>query len=329
MKTGITVVAIVTSCTAIWAAQRQSAVQEGYHLFTRVWTAKEGLGPSINARSCAGCHGVPRMGGSGTDERSLVAIVPTGPNSPSGRVFRRLRVSKTGAIDERARPVSAVLRKAPSLLGSGLLEGISHDEIAAGATELGTRGRAPQGKYGWKGHIRNLEEASAAAFANELGLSNPMFPDAAAGMPTEISQSQINAVVAFIFSLPPIKSEAALNDPSGERLFTRLGCPACHRPSFRSLRQSRAFPYTDLLLHDMGQALADGIDEGSATVAEFKTPPLWGIAKTGPPYLHDGRAETLHDAIAAHGGEAEKSAIEYGKLRPSEREAVLAFLRSL
>lgn len=79
----------------------------------------------------------------------------------------------------------------------------------------------------------------------------------------------------------------------------------------------------------MGPALADGINEGTATGSEFKTPALWGISKTGPPYLHDGRAKTLHDAITAHGGEAEESASAYQKLREVERAAVLAFLRSL
>jgi CxxC motif-containing protein (DUF1111 family) len=78
-----------------------------------------------------------------------------------------------------------------------------------------------------------------------------------------------------------------------------------------------------------GPALADGIAEGVASGNEFKTPPLWGIVKTGLPYLHDGRAKTLHDAITANGGEAEESAIAYQRLRDVERAAILAFLQSL
>jgi CxxC motif-containing protein (DUF1111 family) len=79
----------------------------------------------------------------------------------------------------------------------------------------------------------------------------------------------------------------------------------------------------------MGSALADGIHEGPATGADFKTPPLWGVVKTGPPYLHDGRAKTLHDAIVAHGGEAEDSSSGYAKLSQPERAALLAFLQAL
>jgi CxxC motif-containing protein (DUF1111 family) len=214
------------------------------------------------------------------------------------------------------------------LLGSGLLETISADEIAAGAAELGTRGRLPQGRYGWKGQLRNLEEATAAAFSNELGLSSSMFPDTV-GAAAELSQAQITSVASFIRYLPPIRSASVPTDQTGKQLFNQLGCAACHRPTFRSLEQRNAFPYTDLLLHDMGPALADGIEQGSASGQEFRTPPLWGIVKTGPPYLHDGRAKTLHDAITAHGGEAEKSATAYQKLRDLERAAVLAFLRSL
>lgn len=91
----------------------------------------------------------------------------------------------------------------------------------------------------------------------------------------------------------------------------------------------KAQPYTDLLLHDMGPALADGLEEGSASGSEFRTPPLWGIARTGPPYLHDGRAPTLHDAIVAHGGEAEKAASAYRALPERERNRLIRFLESL
>lgn len=79
----------------------------------------------------------------------------------------------------------------------------------------------------------------------------------------------------------------------------------------------------------MGPALADGVSQGRATASEFKTPPLWGIAKAGPPYLHDGRAKTLHDAITAHGGEREESVRAYRKLDDGARAALLAFLKSL
>ena len=334
MRLGIALVPLLAGWTALSSAQRGPAshsdalVRKGRELFTRVWTVNDGLGPLVNARRCAGCHAGPKTGGSGTHERSFVSVMPALPDGSGGRVFRRLRISTTGAIDEELPPMSAALRRASSLLGSGLLESIPADEISAGAADLGTLGRIPQGRYGWKGHLRNIEEATAAAFANELGMSSAMFAEPA-GPPAELSPSQITSVAAFIRSLPPITGGTPLSDQSGRQLFNRLGCATCHRPSFPSLDQQKAFPYTDLLLHDMGPMLADGIAQGFASGSDFRTPPLWGIAKTGPPYLHDGRARTLHDAITAHGGEAEESAAAYQKLREVDRAAVLAFLRSL
>jgi CxxC motif-containing protein (DUF1111 family) len=79
----------------------------------------------------------------------------------------------------------------------------------------------------------------------------------------------------------------------------------------------------------MGLALADGIVEGTAKSADFKTPPLWGIVQTGPPYLHDGRAATLEDAIAAHGGEADSVVQNWGRLSPHEQADLIAFIQSL
>jgi CxxC motif-containing protein (DUF1111 family) len=172
-----------------------------------------------------------------------------------------------------------------------------------------------------EGHLRNIEEATAA-FANER-FEQLDVPD----------QSGCCRTLSFHISgricraLPPIRG--GMTTDRWQQLFNQLGCASCHRPSFQSLERQKAFPYTDLLLHDMGPALADGIDQGSASARDFKTPPLWGIAKTGPPYLHDGRAKTMHDAIRLHGGEAERSVAEYLKLRDLERAAVLAFLRSL
>lgn len=230
---------LISPCAVLWSEQagadRDALIHEGSELFTRVWTVHNGLGPSINARSCVGCHAVPAAGGSGTEDRSFVSIAPALLDPTGGHVFRRLRVANTGAITEQVRPMLAVLRKAPSLFGSGLLESVSHAEIAAGAAEPGARGRIPQGKYGWKGRLRNIEEATAAAFANELGLSSSMFPDTASGdtvrATPELSRSQISAVATFIRSLQPLGSDAPANDEHGRRLFSGLGCASCHTPS--------------------------------------------------------------------------------------------------
>ena len=317
------------------ASQIDPLVAEGRDLFTRVWTVSDGLGPLINARSCAGCHAVPAVGGLGTDERSFVIMTPPASDPSGGHVFRRLRVSETGAVTEQAVPTVRTIRKSPSLFGSGLLEEVSEAEIVAAASGASRPGRLPEGRFGWKGRLRNIEEAVAAAFVNELGLSSSRFADAsldrsvAHHMP-EISEHQLAAVAAFIRSLPPPLSGGQSSTANrGRELFQRVECATCHTPTFPSLEKLNVFPYTDLRLHDMGLGLADGVTEGTAGGTEFKTPPLWGLTRSGPPYLHDGRAQTIHDAILAHDGDAREAANSYRELVPDDRQVLLTFLQSL
>lgn len=306
----------------------------GRRLLTRSWTTREGLGPEVNALSCVGCHAVAGVSRRPSDERSFAVLAHEMRDPAGGHVFRRLRVEPLGGFTELQVPAGAVKRRAPSLVGLGLLERVASEVIAAkadpnDADRDGISGRSPQGRYGWKARIKTLDEAVSAAFATELGLSTARFADTVrpknSSATPEIGPAQVQAVVAFIRSLSP----APQNDrePEGRQLFNRIGCAACHAPM-----DGRVFdkgqPYTDLLLHDMGPALADGLEEGNASGSEFRTPPLWGIAKAGPPYLHDGRAPTLHDAIVAHGGEAERAASAYRALPPQERDRLLRFLRS-
>jgi len=285
---------------------------DGRTLFTRIWTVEEGLGPALNARNCASCHGVPTIGGSGTDPRALVMIA-TGIRDPTGgHVFRRLRVSPTGAVSELQPPEAVVLRKPPPLFGSGVLEAIPEAEIGMSvdpddADHDGISGRLPTGRFGRKGQFRTLDDVVAAAFINELGLGSAFYPDpseaASARQGIELTPSQLRATSTFIRMLPvsTVTRARSVIEEQGAAAFDRIGCTRCHRPSYRVAGVGTVSPYTDLLLHDMGPALADGVEEGTASGREFKTPPLWAIGQTGPPYLHDGRANTLEDAIAQHG----------------------------
>jgi CxxC motif-containing protein (DUF1111 family) len=128
----------------------------------------------------------------------------------------------------------------------------------------------------------------------------------------------------------------------GKSLFKSSGCSGCHTPSFTTgtvtgqphLSNQRIWPYTDLLLHDMGEGLADGRPEGEADGREWRTAPLWGIGLTavvsGHTFLlHDGRARNVEEAILWHGGEAQAARDAYAKLTKSERQALLAFVNSL
>jgi CxxC motif-containing protein (DUF1111 family) len=287
----------------------RALIEEGRRLFTRVWTVKSGLGPTFNASSCSACHISPGIGGSGTDKRAFVLVTPIDPIGSV--VFRRLRVNATGAMNEEAAPSNGTLRKAPALFGSGSIETVPQDEIGLGALS---------GRFGWKGRFHTIREAVASAFENELGLI--------AGK--EIRQQQVDAVSAFVRSLQPLAgAQPARRADIGGVTFQRLGCATCHRPSFPSMERRKLFPYTDLKLHDMGPALADGITELGAKSMEFKTPPLWGLERTGPPYLHDGRATTLEEAIDAHGGEADHAKHAWIELSSIDKSHVISFLKSL
>ena len=129
---------------------------------------------------------------------------------------------------------------------------------------------------------------------------------------------------------------------AGEQLFDSLGCIKCHTPSLTTsahaplteLRNQTIHPYTDLLLHDMGTGLADNMGEGVAAGSEWRTPPLWSIGLTagvsgGEAYLHDGRAQTLAEAILWHGGEAEVSKEAFRTDSAANRAALIKFLKSL
>lgn len=308
---------------------------ESRTLFTRSWTTAEGLGPTFNARSCSACH---HEGG----EASFVHVAPGVTDSTGGHVFGHFRVNASGAIERQAIPPGASLRRPPALAGVGLLERVSSADIASGADPDdadgdGISGRLPSGRFGWKGRMPDLTVAVAAAFVNEIGLSNPYFADRPSQSDTprhlDLTREQVESVAGYVRALPaPSGALLTARDRHGGAIFEAVGCAKCHRPAF-DVRDGRGrLPvnaYTDLLLHDMGPALADGIVEGNASGQEFRTAPLWGLSRYRGPYLHDGRAKTLDDAIRMHGGEADKAAAAYVSLPSDDARALRRFLRAL
>src|SRR5262249_2862998 len=149
--------------------------------------------------------------------------------------------------------------------------------------------------------------------------------------------TRVDAVTRFVLLLAPLPragSVAAVR--AGRAVFRRIGCESCHTTRLhvgrthpvRTLRGRRIPLFSDLLLHDMGPGLADGIVQGVAAGNDFRTAPLWGIRERAP-YLHDGRAKTLVDAILLHGGEAESARYRFSALSAHARSALLAFLRSI
>jgi CxxC motif-containing protein (DUF1111 family) len=178
----------------------------------------------------------------------------------------------------------------------------------------------------------------AEAFRSELGLTSPLAPAdarspaAAAAGPcaerspaSEVGRRDISAVTAFLAALPaPAPRHPA---PAGARVFEQSGCVACHVPQLRAGRREVAL-YSDLLLHDMGRALDDGVVQGSAAGPDWRTTPLWGLSDRTR-FLHDGRARSLQAAVLDHGGEAQRARQRFRALSDRARRSLLAFLRTL
>ena len=220
--------------------------------------------------------------------------------------------------------------------------------------------RARPGRFGWKASQPNLLQQAAAAFRHDIGITNALYPlesctgaQAACrkarngrgpGTPHEISDDTLASTTHFLRYLAVPKRRNP-DDPDvlhGRHLFRRIGCAACHVPrqvtgvvaGLPELSNQVIWPYTDLLLHDMGDGLADGRGEFEATGREWRTPPLWGLGwnkrvSGHETYLHDGRARSLSEAILWHGGEAEAAQHAFGNLTRQERQALVAFLDSL
>ena len=321
------------------AAQRPARpLDAGHSLFLKSWSAADGLGPLANALSCAACHASPRTGGGGGHNPDAVVMVTDEERDPTGgHLFRRLLIRPGRAVVPRPLPRRAFRRRAPSLLGLGLLERLPAAAIAAAADPADRNGdqvsgRVPRGagRFTWKARFATLDGAIAAALVNELGLTTPAGGERTLDGPQvpEISDQQLAALTAYVRQLPP---PTAKGQPgAGESVFVATGCAACHVPEIaRVPRSAHVRAYTDLLLHDMGPALADGFPDGDATPQEFRTPPLWGLGSAGSPFLHDGRAPTLDRAIRLHGGEADAARARYERLQVAARHALMQFLNGL
>ncbi len=210
------------------------------------------------------------------------------------------------------------------------------------------------GRFGWKANVASLSDQVASAYQQDMGISNYIFPqESSKGQQQHPSQkpdgvdmadSLLDATLFYMKTLA-VPARRNVDDPltrSGAALFERIGCQSCHistfttkvNVAFRPLSNQIIHPYSDFLLHDMGPGLADGRPDFQASGSEWRTAPLWGIGLTEKVsgyafYLHDGRARTLTEAILWHGGEATKSKDQFKKLNKSDRQALLAFLKSL
>ncbi|MBC85859.1 MAG: thiol oxidoreductase [Bdellovibrionaceae bacterium] len=263
-------------------------------------------------------------------------------------------------------------RVAPAMVGLGLLESVSESEIlkwedpddnnkdhisgrAQKVLDIQS-GKVVLGRFGWKAGQPTVLQQSAAAFAGDIGITSSLFPsenctapqkqclEAPNGGSPELHESILESVAFYAKTLavPLPKNLEDKNFIRGASIFKKIQCASCHRPQLKTGKQTeipalseRTFtPYTDLLLHDMGEGLADHRPEAVANGREWRTAPLWGLGhiqqvNEHTRLLHDGRARNIEEAILWHGGEAEFSKSRYIQLSKEQRQSLLFFLGSL
>jgi CxxC motif-containing protein (DUF1111 family) len=340
---------------------------------TEIFTLQNGLGPLFVATSCGSCHpgdgkGHPfttltRFGQ--TDENGNQYLNVGGP---------QLQHQAVPGFTPEAIPQNATFSRftPPANTGLGFIDAVSDADILAWADPDDVDGDGISGmpnwinlkeyvterpnsvsqnskylgRFGKKGATYNLLQQTASAYNQDIGITSSFEPiDTHSGLvfDPEVSNQTINDVVFYLKTLkapaPRPESNSILD---GKQLFTTIGCSKCHRPEMKTgnspiaaIANKAFYPYSDLLLHDMGTTLDDGYTEGSAKTYEWRTPPLWGLGLSknsqGGQYflMHDGRARNIDEAILLHGGEANQIRNNYQALTADEKIKLTQFLESL
>jgi CxxC motif-containing protein (DUF1111 family) len=260
-------------------------------------------------------------------------------------------------------------RVGPPVFGLGLLDAVADATLRAMADEDkpdGVRGRVnilvddggntKLGRFGLKANTASLRAQITGAMIGDLGITSGMHPQencmpqqqacrkAGSGGSPELTDVQLDQLETYL-ALVAVPARRHADKPQvlqGEQLFAAIGCALCHRPQLQTATQTRYpqlanrrfAPYTDLLLHDMGDGLADGRPDYGAGGRDWRTPPLWGLGRYAEinehtQLLHDGRARSVEEAILWHGGEALTARNRYAAMPKAQREALQEFLASL
>lgn len=281
-----------------------------------------------------------------------------GPMAPNVMVSPRVAPQIIGVGLIEAIPESEILANATAQAAAGgPIKGMPNRvwDAPSGKTMLG--------RFGWKANVATIAHQTAGAFNGDIGITSPVFPDEACtaaqkdclsaprggqGQASDIDAGTFNDVVFYQATLAPPARRAPGHAQvrNGEKLLHDAQCAACHRPSYmtgegpnpglssQALSGQRIWPYTDLLLHDMGEGLVDGRPDFAANGNQWKTPPLWGIGLIKDVnghnrLLHDGRARGVMEAILWHAGEAAESRDRVLKMSQPEQDALVKFVESL
>jgi CxxC motif-containing protein (DUF1111 family) len=324
----------------------------GRRLFDKDFLTGDGVGPVFNGDSCRSCHQDPVVGGAGgidvQVQRPMVDDGAGGFMSPveTGELAQTHSIPGTPREEIPANVVFVEERNSPTTLGLGLVELISEQAILANQDPNDTNptdgivGLAHilpgnvVGRLGWKANVPDLRSFVRDAMGNEMGITVPFNANNAFGFTVndgdlvndpELPQADLDDIVFFLQMLDfPPKRPATTQTQQGGAIFTTIGCNKCHTPLLDGVEL-----YSNLLLHNVHPANFVGVTQGNATSGLYRTPPLRGLRDTAP-YFHDGRTETIDEAIRRHDGEAVGVRQLYeNNLSDTERAALLAFLESL
>ena len=352
----------------------QAQFLKGDEAFNEVFTIEKGLGPIFIANQCASCHpgdgkGSPfvkfrRFGQSDTLGNQFLDYggpqlqhnaIPgyKAEQLPSGATYSDLiapAVSGLGFLDAVTDADLIAISDPNDADGDGI-SGRPHWNRIPDYIKIRTNSISRNGKYisrfGKKGGAYDLLHQTTAAYNQDMGVTSlyePIDPYSGLELDPEVSTQTVNDVVFYLKTLkaPIPRNQENPDVLIGKQIFSRIKCASCHTPKLTTgfspievIAYKDFYPYTDLLLHDMGSGLDDRYTEGFALTSEWRTPALWGLglskdAQGGFYFLmHDGRATSIEEAILLHGGEAEQSKTNYTLLSIAEKVQLIKFLESL
>lgn len=339
-----------------------------------VFSSANGLGPGFVATSCGSCHAGDGKGHPFTTLTRFGQTFPNTPPDYSIGAPQLQNRAIPGYEPERIpEGVPSMDFTPPAVTGLGFLAALTDQQILQYVDSLDADGDGISGKpnfiipppyfeqqsyhqefngkiigrFGKKASAIDLLQQTVGAYNQDMGITStfePVDPYTQLTTDPEVLDQTIRDVVFYLRTLkaPIPRSENDGEVLQGKQLFSNIQCASCHIPEWttpdsdiKALANKTFYPYTDLLLHDMGSDLDDGATEGSAETFEWRTPPLWGLGLSpnsqGGSYflMHDGRAHSIEEALMLHGGEAENSKNQFESLSQSDKEALLAFLQTL
>ena len=339
-----------------------------------VFSSATGLGPGFVATSCGSCHAGDGKGHPFTTLTRFGQTLPnTLPDLSIGGPQLQNRAIPGFEPEKLPNGVPFMKFTPPAVTGLGFLAALTDQQILQNVDSLDAdndgisgvpnyitppdyfeqkwfhqpiNGRII-GRFGKKAAAIDLLQQTVGAYNQDMGITStfePVDPMSQLSTDPEVSDQTIRDVVFYLRTLkaPIQRSEENNQVLQGKAIFNQIECSSCHIPEWTTpvsdiaaLSDKTFYPYTDLLLHDMGPGLDDGVTEGSAETYEWRTPPLWGLGLSpnsqGGSYflMHDGRARSIKEAIVLHGGEAESSKNQFTSLSESDKEALIKFLESL